>query len=317
MKPSPSKTYVVDTNVLLEDPRALFKLRNGSENNIFVPFHVLLELNKLKKDPRLGHIVSEVIGHLSAGRDNYRILKAGRIAPHLSQNVDRHILQEIQDSGIESPILVTNDKILQLQAEMQGICSEDYKESVPFKSQAEHVTGFVSSRSEIFANCFMWNESGKPVFNGNSGEKVIDYQHTVWNVTPRNVYQNLAFELMTDPSIHIVSLQSEAGYGKSFLALAAALQLVLEKKSHDKIYVVKPMVEIGQPVGYLPGRLEEKMAPYIRYILDLVRKLHKMRPANRLFGNQNGADLEFNPARLELLPLTYIRGMNIENAVHF
>ena len=56
---SQSKCYVVDTNVLLDDPNALFKLRNGNENDIFVPYHVLLELNKFKKDPRLGHIVAK------------------------------------------------------------------------------------------------------------------------------------------------------------------------------------------------------------------------------------------------------------------
>jgi PhoH-like ATPase len=39
------KNYIVDTNVLLEDPNALLKLRNGNENSIYLPYHVLLELN--------------------------------------------------------------------------------------------------------------------------------------------------------------------------------------------------------------------------------------------------------------------------------
>ena len=51
-----TKHYVVDTNVLLEDPNALFKLRNGNENTIYIPYHVLLELNKFKKDPRLSSV---------------------------------------------------------------------------------------------------------------------------------------------------------------------------------------------------------------------------------------------------------------------
>ena len=121
--------------------------------------------------------------------------------------------------------------------------------------------------------------------------------------------------VLLDDTIHVVSMQSEAGYGKSFLALAAALYLVLEKKAYQKIYVVKPMIEIGQKLGYLPGRVEEKMEPYTRYIADLILKLHKMRPANRIFLNPDESPPLFNPARFELLPLTYIRGMNIENAV--
>ena len=55
------KQYIIDTNVLLEDPDALFKLRNGNENSIFIPYHVLLELDKLKRNSKLGHIVARVI----------------------------------------------------------------------------------------------------------------------------------------------------------------------------------------------------------------------------------------------------------------
>ena len=310
-----SKAYIVDTNVLLDDPAALFKLRNGNENNVFIPYHVLLELNKFKKDPRLGHIVAKVIEHLSDHPDQFTILSTKDVAPPFAQQVDNHILDEIQGSGLDRPILVTNDKVLQLQASLQGIHSESYKDSAPFKSEAEYVTGFVENRDDLFANCFMWGESGKPVFFSNHGEKTIDYQHQIWNVVPRNVYQNLALELMTDESIHVVSMQSEAGYGKSFLALAAAFYLMLERKAYSKIYVVKPMVEIGQKMGYLPGGVEEKMEPYTRYVLDLVMKLHKMRRANRLFLHPDNHPPQLNPARFELLPLTYIRGMNIENAV--
>ena len=310
-----SKAYIVDTNVLLDDPAALFKLRNGNENHVFIPYHVLLELNKFKKDPRLGHIVAKVIEHLSDHPDQFTILSTKDVAPPFAQQVDNHILDEIQGSGLDRPILVTNDKMLQLQASLQGIHSESYKDSAPFKSEAEYVTGFVENRDDLFANCFMWGESGKPVFFSNHGEKTIDYQHQIWNVVPRNVYQNLALELMTDESIHVVSMQSEAGYGKSFLALAAAFYLMLERKAYSKIYVVKPMVEIGQKMGYLPGGVEEKMEPYTRYVLDLVMKLHKMRRANRLFLHPDDHPPQLNPARFELLPLTYIRGMNIENAV--
>jgi PhoH-like ATPase len=310
-----TKNFILDTNVLLEDPNCLSKLRNGNENNIFIPYHVLLELNKLKKDPRLGHIVAQVVHHLSEHPDQYTLLKTDHIAASLSGVVDSHILDEISENGVDNPILVTNDRILQLQARIKGIRSEPYKESVPFKSEAEYFTGFVARGEEPLPNCFLWNDQGKPVFFGPDGEKVIDYQHRVWNVLPRNIYQNLALELMTSQDIHIVSMQSEAGYGKTFLALAAALYLTLERKIHDKVFVVKPMIEIGQKMGYLPGRVEEKMEPYTRYIGDLILKLHAGRPANKIFAGAETYPPQFDPKRFELLPLTYIRGMNIENAV--
>ena len=309
------KHYFIDTNVLLDDPGALFKLRNGNENNVYIPYHVLLELNKFKKDPRLGHIVAKVIKNLTENPDQFQVLKANGVAKSLSSLVDNYILEEIEGSGIENPILVTNDKILQLQAGLSGISSESYKDSSPFKSVAEHFTGFSSDETDIQPNAFMWNGKGKPIFYPSEGARVIDYQNRIWNVTPRTVYQNLALELMIHPDIHVVSVQSDAGYGKSFLALATALYLTQQKKTHDKIYVVKPMIEIGQRLGYLPGKVEEKMEPYTRYIADLITKLHKLRPANRIFSEQEESPPKFDTKRFELLPLTYIRGMNIENAV--
>ena len=309
------KHYILDTNVLLEDPHALQKLRNGNENNVYIPFHVLLELDKFKKDPRLGPIVARIIHQLSEFPESYKFLQSPEVAQPFSNRVDAHIIEEIAQSGLHDPILVTNDKIFQLQAKLRGIRSQIYRDSKPFKSEAEHFTGFVSNPEEVLPNCFMWNERRQPVFYGPEGEKVVSYQHKIWNVVPRNVYQNLALELMVHPEIPIVSVQSEAGYGKSFLALATALCLVLERKSHDKIYVAKPMIEIGRKMGYLPGKLSEKMEPYLRYVADLVLKLHQLRPANRIFTGNNSREPQFNPRRFELLPLAYIRGMNIENAV--
>jgi PhoH-like ATPase len=310
-----SKKYVVDTNVLLEDPKALFKLRNGNENCVYVPYHVLLELNKFKKDPRLGHIATQAIGNISSHLDQFQLLKTNHIAHVFSDQVDNHIIEEILESGLTEPILVTNDKVFQLQAGVHGIRSENYKDSVPSKTEAERYTGFVSEPQEIIPNCFMWNAVSKPVFYGPDVEKIIDYQLKTWNVVPRNVYQNLALELMNNDEIKIVTVQSAAGYGKSYLALASALYQSLEKKTHEKIYVVKPMIEIGQKLGYLPGRIDEKMEPYTRYISDLVLKLHKLRTANRIFSDFDGVPPKYDSKRFELLPLTYIRGMNIENAV--
>ena len=192
------KQYIIDTNVLLEDPNALLKLRNGNENSVFIPYHVLLELDKFKKNSRLGHIVSMVIQYLIDNPEQYKILNSAEIVPEFSNLVDHRILDEIQLSGLKRPILVTNDKIFQLQARLRGINSEIYKESVPFKSEAEYFTGFVSTEDQGVPNAFMWNDQGKPVFLGFHGPEVIDYQHRIWKVIPRNIFQNLALELMTN-----------------------------------------------------------------------------------------------------------------------
>jgi PhoH-like ATPase len=309
------KNYILDTNVLIDNPSCIRTLRNGQDNRVILPYTVLRELDKLKREPRVAHIVAQAI---SALQDDPDILF---LPPRAVVDVDKTygddlILDELKESGIEEPILVTNDRILQLKARIHSIASEGFRDSNPFRSESQSYTGFVHEGEEPIPNSFAWI-GGQPFMHSSSGGRFIDYQHTVWNVRPRNVYQNLALELMLDPSVDLITLQSEAGYGKTFLALAAALFLALEQKDNAfrKIYLVKPVIEIGAKLGYLPGDLEEKMAPYVRYVGDLLLKLHELRPANRVFMDSEGGNFRFNPKRFEVLPIAFIRGMNLENAV--
>ncbi|GMU92904.1 MAG: ATP-binding protein [Candidatus Hydrogenedentota bacterium] len=308
------KSYVLDTNALLEDPNCIRILRNGQENTVGIPFHVILELNKLKKEPRVKHLVSKAIDSIHENLDMIRIIKGESEEDGAAPNVDLQILKEIKHAGMDDPILVTNDRILQLLAEFNGVRSQEYKSSHPYESESQQYTGFVEEGGERAPNCFMWNE-GRPVFYGPDGPKVIEYEHEVWKVRPRSVYQNLAFELLLHEKIDLVSLQSEAGYGKTYLALAAALYQVLEAKRFSKIFVLKPLIEIGSKMGYLPGDVAEKMEPYVRYLFNLTSKLHAIRPANKIYQDPKDGAGKFDPSKFEILPLAFIRGMTIEDAV--
>ena len=55
------KNCIIDINVPLEDPNSQVKLHNGNARSVFIPYHGLLELNKIKKDLKLRHIVPRVI----------------------------------------------------------------------------------------------------------------------------------------------------------------------------------------------------------------------------------------------------------------
>lgn len=309
------KNYVLDTNVLIENPRSIYSLQNGEQNQVHIPYTVLLELDRLKKDSRLGHVVGQAI-QILLDDSSLRLFKASQNGAYNGEPNDDLLLKEIIEQGIEDPILVTNDRILQVKAKLYGIRCEGYRDANPFQSESQRYTGFVGEGEEPIPNCFQWLE-GKPVYHGSNGPRVIDYAHRVWGVNPRTVYQNLAMELVNDPGIDLVSIQSEAGYGKTFIALACALYQVLEQKESPfrKVYLVKPVVEIGSKMGYLPGDVEDKMQPYIRYVFDLVFKLHELRPANRIFLDPELATMRFNPKKFEILPIAYIRGMNLENAV--
>jgi len=307
------KHYVLDTNALIENPQSLLTLRNGVENEIYIPYHVLMELEGLKKTPKLRHIVAKVVSLLLENRDNIHFIRNEKSQSAFTDIVDNHILEEIKAGGIEDPVLVTNDRILQLQAALNGVKSEELRDSKPFESESQRYTGFVEEGEEPAPNSFSWSE-GKPVLHAPEGDRVISYTRDVWNLKPRTVYQNLALELIHCDHIDLVSIQSEAGFGKTYLALASALYAVQEKKLFEKIYLLKPTIEIGAKLGYLPGDVAEKMEPYMKYVYNLLVKLHRSRAANKVFLNPNDDVLKLNPKKFEILPLAYVRGMNIENA---
>lgn len=309
------KNYVLDTNVLIENPNCIAALRNGQENIIHVPWTVLTELDGLQRDARIGHVVGMAVNALLAD-ELVQLLPALDCYNEAGDNADDRILAEVAASDVPSPILITNDRILRLKARVKGLPCESYRDSVPFQSASQQYTGFIQDGDDMVPNSFRW-ENGVPIFHGSEGARPVTWQHQVWQITPRTIYQNLAFELMLHPGVDIMSIQSEAGYGKTFLALAAALHLVLERKDtpYRKIYLVKPVVEIGARMGFLPGDVDEKMHPFVRYVQDLLLKLHDLRPANRIFQSVESGNLKFNPKKFEIQPIAYIRGMNLENAV--
>lgn len=307
------KNYVVDTSVLLDNPECIKILSSGEENNVYLPYTVILELDRLKKDRRLSNVVSRVVDEIESS-EFIKIIGKPNGKPN---NGDLKILDEVKESQIPDPILVTNDKLFRVLCRFHKIKSEPFEESIPYQSESQVYTGFVDSNERFISNSFSW-ESGKPVMHlSPHDKKTIDYENKVWNVKPLNVYQNLAFELLVSEHIHLMTIQSKAGYGKSFLSLAAAMQEVIQEKKYSKIYLVKPTIEIGESLGFLPGDIEEKVDPYVRYLRGLIYKLHMLRggKCKRIFTEDSTPHkLKLNPEIFEILPIAYIRGMNIENA---
>ena len=308
------KHYIVDTNVLIDNPDALTILRNGTENEVYIPNHVLFELDYLKSKQDRGSAAGIAIKKIEENKEWLHFIDNQSSHSHYTDNVDQNILDEVDSDPHlrENGILVTSDRLLRIQAEHKNIQTNDFLNSVPFLTDSEQHTGFYED--EPIINAFTWIE-GKPHFNSKEGLNCISYEHDVWNIKPKNVYQNLAFELLLNNELDIVTVQSRAGYGKTFLALATALKLTLERKQFKKIIVTKSPEELGKESGFLPGTLDEKFGPAIRPVVDLVHKLHEIRPANKLFIDSQDLDKGFNKNKFELLPLNYIQGMNIEDSI--
>ena len=309
-----NKNYIIDTNVLLENPKCLEILSDNGTNKVFIPYTVLDELDKLKKEPRVSHLVNQVISTLLVS-DVVILESTGSYDKSADERIIKEILYNQREKKIEF-IFVTNDRILQLKCRTYGIKVESFKDSFPYVSDSQRYTGIIDPEDDDKPyNYFIW-ENGTPVFYSKNNEPIsLNFQHEVWKVKPKNIYQNMAFTLLLHDDIDLVSLQSQAGMGKTFLSLAAAFYLVFEKKKYKKIYIVKPTIEIGESIGYLPGAIEDKLEPYIKYIRNLVEKLHSIRPVNRIFIDSKNNNFEFNPKYFEILPLGFVRGMTLEDCI--
>ena len=101
---------------------------------------------------------------------------------------------------------------------------------------------------------------------------IIDYRkfkNGVWGIYPLNKEQNFALNALMDPGIDFVSLAGMAGSGKTLLALASALQQVVEMpKLYSEILITKESMPMGEDIGFLPGNEEQKMAPWMMAFTD-------------------------------------------------
>jgi len=315
------KTYFVDTNILIDHPDAVEILSDDNQNKVFISYHVLNELDKLKKDPQKSYKVTQVIKNLKKNLDKFIIPKTNPDLAAKSNSTDNKLLSEILNLNIPDIILVTADEILQIKANSLSILSENLKRADPFidinNGDYSGVFESINEDTKLVNNCFYWDNGKLYFYRQDQEAKSIHYTNTVWNVKPKNIHQNMFLELMLNPDINVISIQSPAGCGKSFLSLAAAFYHVLEKKNYRKIYITKALYEIGERLGFLPGDLNEKLAPYMKYIDGLIGKLTELRPAAKIFNEKNeepNSLSKFNSKKLEILPINYVRGMNIEDA---
>ncbi|MDO6719327.1 PhoH family protein [Psychrosphaera sp. 1_MG-2023] len=131
-----------------------------------------------------------------------------------------------------------------------------------------------------------------------------------WGITPKNIYQGMALNALMDPNIELVILTGPAGCGKTLLALASALEMVIELGIYDKVLVTRNTPEIAESIGFLPGTEEEKMAPWLAAITDSLEVLHKNdeNPSSSLSYIMEKANVQFKS-------VNFMRGRSIQNAV--
>jgi len=123
------------------------------------------------------------------------------------------------------------------------------------------------------------------------------------NILPRNKNQEQYILKLLDDTKDIVFGIGPAGTGKTLLAVQVAVKLFKAGKV-DKIIVTRPAVSVDEDLGFLPGTLEEKMAPWTRPIFDVLREYFNAREIEGMI--QEGI--------IEIAPLAYMRGRTFKHS---
>jgi phosphate starvation-inducible PhoH-like protein len=121
------------------------------------------------------------------------------------------------------------------------------------------------------------------------------------SVIPKSKKQSEYLKSLMNDEI-VISL-GPAGTGKSYLAVSAAVNMLMEKKV-EKVILSRPAVEAGERLGFLPGDMKEKVDPYLRPLYDALYDLFGYEKVQR----------KIETGEIEIAPLAFMRGRTLKNS---
>ena len=257
-----------------------------------------------------------------------------------SNSVDNRILAfaaGIQKAQPKNPtILVSKDINLRIKADALGLQAEDYENDrvfiqdlytgmIEMSVSAEKLAAFrsngeleINGGKKYFPNefCTLIDEANpkkaaltKVDASGTKLVPIIDCREGIWGIKPRNREQHYAFDALLDDRIKLVTLMGKAGTGKTLMAMAAGLKRTVLDREFRRLVVARPTISMGKELGFLPGSLEEKLAPWMQPIHDALEMLSDL---NMGHDHRRAADL-MRSGSIVVEALSYIRGRSIAN----
>ncbi|WP_235526753.1 PhoH family protein [Plantibacter sp. Leaf314] len=338
-------TYVLDTSVLLSDPKALFRF---AEHAVVIPVVVISELEGKRNDPEIGYFARQALRILDELRIEHERLDfpipvgdGGSLRVELNHSSMAALPSGLQLGDNDSRILavalnlandglavtvVSKDLPLRVKAASIGLQAEEYRAELAVDSgwtgmseitlgaddmsvlyEREEGTTPLVEDMPVNTGLVIHSDRGSALgrVTGERSYKLVRGDRDVFGLHGRSAEQRLAIDLLLDPEIGILSLGGRAGTGKSALALCAGLEAVLERQAHKKIMVFRPLYAVG---GQELGYLPGDQG-------------EKMNPwGQAIFDtlgavvSQNVLDEVVERGILEVLPLTHIRGRSLHDA---
>ena len=176
--------------------------------------------------------------------------------------------------------------------------NELVKNAITFLTEQFIINGTIEKKDIISSvNKFMIDEKI------NSSEKNIEYiiKTPKKSVIPRSERQKNYVRALKENDVTIST--GPAGTGKTFLAVAVALTMLLEKKI-ERIILSRPAVEAGERLGFLPGDMKDKVDPYLRPLYDSLYDLLDYEKIQK----------RIEIGDIEIAPLAFMRGRTLKNS---
>ncbi|WP_374946638.1 PhoH family protein [Agreia sp.] len=339
------RTYVLDTSVLLSDPKAIFRF---AEHPVVLPVIVITELESKRNDPEIGYFARQALRNLDELRvlherldfpiavgeggtlrvelnhSNMSVLPSGL---QLNDNDSRilAVALNLANDGLDVTV-VSKDLPLRVKAASIGLAAEEYRAELAVDSgwtgladitlgsdqmsalyESEGMDTDLVDGIPVNTGLVIHSDRGSALgrVTGKRSFRLVRGDRDVFGLHGRSAEQRVAIDMLLDPEVGIISLGGRAGTGKSALALCAGLEAVLEKQQHRKIMVFRPLYAVG---GQELGFLPGDAS-------------EKMNPwAQAVFDtlgsivSQNVIDEVIERNILEVLPLTHIRGRSLHDA---
>ncbi|TFD50676.1 PhoH family protein [Cryobacterium frigoriphilum] len=336
---------MLDTSVLLSDPKAIFRF---AEHSIVLPVVVISELESKRNDPEIGYFARQALRNLDELRLKHERLdfpipvgEGGTLRVELNHSNMSVLPSGLQLNDNDSRILavalnlandgmlvtvVSKDLPLRVKAASLGLAADEYRHELAVDSgwtgmdeitlgadqvselyDKEQLTTRLVQDMPINTGLVIHSDRGSALgrVTGKGELKLVRGDRDVFGLHGRSAEQRLAIDLLLDPSIGILSLGGRAGTGKSALALCAGLEAVLERQQYRKIMVFRPLYAVG---GQELGFLPGDQG-------------EKMGPWAQAVFDTLGALVSENVLEevlergiLEVLPLTHIRGRSLHDA---
>ncbi|MGH3442759.1 MAG: PhoH family protein [Nitriliruptorales bacterium] len=343
--------YILDTCVLLADPQAIYRFE---EHDVVVPLVLVEELDRQKsRADEVGANARHAVRLLEELRvaaggslsEPVPLPGEGRLwveSNHLDVALPPYLDPTRADHRIltialgSDGVLVTKDVGLRLKAAQLGARTQDYRGDTarvderydgvaavdlsPQEAATLHREGAVVATDMpglVTNQCVIVHGGGLGRVAATNPTRIVKVNghRGAFGIQPRDARQTLALDLLLDPDVACVSLMGMAGTGKTFLALAAGLEQVVEAQRYRRLSVYRPLVAVGrQEVGYLPGDLDEKLAPWMAAVHDNLYALLRRDSDggwNDHRNAQRAVDGLLDRNQLEMAAITYLRGRSI------